>query len=155
MFKKQGASKWLSGILAAILLVPAMLSLAGVITFRVVLTNSMTPSIYPGDLVASANWIKPGLGETAIYHEKDVLGIYKQDVVHRVITINADGAYQFKGDSNESMDALTVAKSDIVGTIFLKVPGVGRLLTSTGLLLVLLIVGGCFAIGYGIRALRK
>jgi len=155
MSKKRIASRWLSGILAAILLVPAVLSLAGVITMRVVLTDSMEPKIYPGDLVVSANWVKPGLGETAIYHQKDITGTFRQDVVHRVITINANKEYQFKGDNNKSMDALSVPQSDIVGTVFMKLPGVGKLFTATGLLFLLLIIGGIVAMGYGIRALRK
>ena len=155
MSKKLSASRWLSGILAAILLVPAVLSLAGVITMRVVLTDSMVPKINPGDLVVSANWVKPGLGEVAIYHERDVLGDFQQDVVHRVITINENHEYQFKGDNNQSMDALSVPQADVLGTVFLKVPGVGKLLTSAGLLFLLLIIGGITAIVYGIRALRK
>jgi signal peptidase I len=122
---------------------------------RVVLTDSMVPKINPGDLVVSANWVKPGLGEVAIYHERDVLGNFQQDVVHRVITINANKEYQFKGDNNQSMDALSVPQADVLGTVFLKLPGVGKLLTSAGLLFLLLIIGGITAIVYGIRALRK
>lgn len=155
MPKKQSASRWLSGLLAAILLIPAVLSLAGVITMRVVLTDSMEPKIYPGDLVVSANWVKPGLGETAIYHQKDITGTFRQDVVHRVITMNEQGEYQFKGDNNKSMDALSVPKNDVVGTVFMKVPGVGNLLTATGLLFLTLIIGGLVAVYYGIKLLRK
>jgi len=155
MSKKRSASRWLSGILAAILLVPAVLSLAGVITMRIVLTESMTPNIKPGDLVVTANWIKPSVGEAAIYHQSDLSGSLHQDVVHRVINIDANKQYQFKGDNNESADALSVSQEAVVGTVFLKVPGVGNLLTPAGLLIVLLIFGGLVSVGFGIRALRK
>lgn len=115
----------------------------------------MAPKINVGDLVVSANWQTPLQGDVAIYHQRDVVGNFKQDVVHRVITISESGEYQFKGDNNDSMDALTTPKSDIVGTIFLKIPAVGSLFNLAGLFAALLLIGGIWVITYAIRNLRK
>ena len=135
--------------------VPALLSIFGVISIRAVLTDSMAPKINVGDVVVSANWQTPLPGDVAIFHQRDVLGSMKQDVVHRVITISEQGEYQFKGDNNQSVDALTVPKSDIVGTVFLKVPAIGALFNAAGIFFLILLVGGIYLLMYGIRSIRK
>jgi len=155
MLKKINFKRWLSVLLAAIFVVPVVLSLFGVISIRNVLTDSMSPKIQPGDVVVSANWIKPTVGDTAIYRQKSFDGSMSQDVVHRVITLNANHEYQFKGDHNTSMDALPVPSSDVVGTVFLKIPGIGRLFNLAGLFLVALVVGGIWLVSYGIQKIRK
>jgi hypothetical protein len=78
-----------------------------------------------------------------------------QDVVHRVITRTAKGDYQFKGDHNATMDALSVPSSDVVGTVFLKIPGIGNLFNFNGFLFLVLIVGGICLMVYGIKKLRQ
>jgi signal peptidase I len=152
---KNSLKKWLSVLLAAIFVIPVLLNLFGVISMRIVLTESMSPKIQPGDLVVSANWEKPTLNDVAIYHQRDILGNVKQDVVHRVITITAEKVYQFKGDHNKSMDALPVPEKDIVGTVVMKVPGVGNLFTVGGLIAVLAIAGGIWAISFGVKKLKN
>lgn len=154
MLNKINFKRWLSVLLAAIFVVPVALSLFGVISIRNVLTDSMAPKIQPGDLVVSANWIKPAPGDTAIYHQRTIDGHLQQDVVHRVITMNANHEYQFKGDNNSSMDALNVPSSDVVGTVFLKIPGLGNLLNLTGLLIVALMAGGIWLVVFGIKKIR-
>jgi signal peptidase len=155
MPKAKAVKRGLSILLATLLALPLLLSLFGVISVRSVLTNSMSPKIQPGDLVVSANWIKPTLGDVAIYHQRDFSGVIRQDVVHRVITIDALGEYQFKGDNNQSMDALSVPKDDVVGTVVLKLPLIGKFLNLLGLLTFGLIIGGIYLVGYGIRTLTK
>ncbi len=155
MLKKINFKRWLSVLLAAIFVAPVVLSLFGVISIRNVLTDSMAPKIQPGDVVVSANWIKPTVGDTAIYHQKSIDGMMSQDVVHRVITLNSKNEYQFKGDHNATMDALPVPSSDVVGTVFLKIPGIGNLFNFTGFFLLMLIVGGIWLLVYGIKKLRQ
>jgi len=155
MLKKINFKRWLSVLLAAIFVVPVVLSLFGVISIRNVLTDSMSPRIQPGDVVVSANWIKPSLNDVAIYHQKSIDGTMTQDVVHRVITRTAEGVYQFKGDHNATMDALSVPSSDVVGTVVLKIPGLGNLLNFTGFIFLVLIVGGIWLLVYGIKKLRQ
>lgn len=155
MVKQTALKTGLSILLATLLAAPLLLSLIGVISVRSVLTESMTPKIQPGDLVVSANWIKPTLGEVAIYHQRDLSGNIRADVVHRVITLDALGNYQFKGDNNQSMDALPVPKEDVIGTVILKIPFLGKLLNLFGLLILALVIGGIYLIGFGIRKLRN
>ena len=135
--------------------VPALLSIFGVISIRAVLSDSMSPKINVGDLVVSANWQTPLQGDVAIYHQRNLAGSIQQDVVHRVVTISEQGEYQFKGDNNASIDALSVPKSDIVGTIFLKVPAIGSLLNAAGIFSLILLIGGIYLLIYGIRSIRK
>lgn len=153
--KKINFKRWLSVLLAAIFVAPLLLSLFGVISIRNVLTDSMSPNIQPGDIVVSANWIKPTLNDVAIYHQKSIDGTMSQDVVHRVITKTAAGVYQFKGDHNATMDALSVPSSDVVGTVFLKIPGLGNLFNILGLIYTALVVGGIWLITYSVKKLRK
>ncbi len=155
MTKLNVVKRGLSILLATLLALPLILSLFGVISIRSVLTDSMSPKIQPGDVVVTANWIKPGLNDVAIYHQRDIQGVIRQDVVHRVITKTAEKIYQFKGDNNKSMDALSVPESDVVGTVVLKIPVVGQFLNFTGLVILVLIIGGIYLIIYGVRALRK
>ena len=155
MKNKLNLKRWLSILLAVIFVVPAALSLTGVISIRAVLSDSMAPKINVGDVVVTANWQKPGLNEVAIYHQRDISGDVKQDVVHRVITISSAGEYQFKGDNNEAIDALTVDKKDIVGTVFMKVPFIGGLFTPVGLISLVLFIGGLYAVLLGIRKFRQ
>ena len=135
--------------------VPALLSIFGVISIRAVLSDSMSPKINVGDLVVSANWQTPLQGDVAIYHQRNLAGSIQQDVVHRVVTISEQGEYQFKGDNNTSIDALSVPKSDIVGTIFLKVPAIGSLLNAAGIFSLILLIGGIYLLIYGLKSIRK
>ena len=155
MKNKSAVRKWLSILLAAVFLLPAALSVFGVISIRAVLSDSMAPKINVGDVVVTANWLTPGLNEVGIYHQRDISGEVKQDVVHRVITISTAGEYQFKGDNNDSIDALVVAKKDIVGTVFMKVPFIGGLFTPIGILSIVLFVGGLYAVALGFRRFRQ
>ena len=136
-------------------MLPAVLSIFGVISIRAVLSDSMAPKINVGDVVVTANWQTPGLNEVAIYHQRDTSGAIKQDVVHRVITISSEGDYQFKGDNNESIDALVVDGEDIVGTVFMKVPMIGGLFTPVGIISIVLFAGGVYAVLLGIRKFRQ
>lgn len=115
----------------------------------------MAPKINVGDLVVSVNWLSPEVGDVAIYHERDINGDIRQDVVHRIITMTSDGQYQFKGDNNKSMDALSVPKSDIVGKIFLKIPAVGSLFNPVGIFFVMIFIGGLYVLVLGLNGLRK
>jgi len=154
MVVKAAFKKWLSVLLAAIFAIPVFLNVFGVISMRVILTDSMIPVIQPGDIVVTANWIKPTLNDVAMYRQRDIDGTIKQDVVHRVITLNSQGEYQFKGDNNKSMDAISVPKSDVIGTVVLKLKGVGNLFTIGGMISVLAIVIGIWIVIRGIKKLR-
>lgn len=95
----------------------------------VVLTGSMEPMIYPGDMVL----IQKAAEEEDIYalQEGDVIN-FKRDnitITHRILSINRDEAgnitFQTKGDNNQSPDVQLVAPGDVKGQIIKVVPKVG------------------------------
>ena len=151
-----GILRWVPRILAGILLSLTVLILTGVLNARVVLSNSMEPVIYKNDVVVGASWLTPEPGDIAIYKEREASsGQVKQDVVHRVITISSDGEFLFKGDNNQSEDALKVPRSDVMSVIVLKIPSVGGLFNPMGALAAVSVFGGLWAISYGVKNLRS
>jgi hypothetical protein len=115
----------------------------------------MEPHFYKNDVVIGASWLEPQRGDISIYKERDINGNIQQDVVHRIITISQAGEYMFKGDNNESPDALLVDRKDITSVIVLKIPGIGSLLNWGGALALLAAIGGIWALTYGIKTLKR
>lgn len=146
---------WTPRVLAGFFVLVAIAIGTGLLSARVVLSNSMEPTFYKNDLVLGASWLEPLPGDIAIYQERDLEGVVRQDVVHRIVTISASGEYMFKGDNNESVDALMASRSDIKSVIFMKVPGVGSLATPLGALAIVGIIGGIWALVFGIKSLKR
>lgn len=107
---------------AAALLAISGLIFSGQVGARVVLTNSMAPTINPGDLVVTANWQKPRVGQIAIYQAKDFHGKVRAEYVHRVVAGSADTEYTFRGDNNASNDVLPVKASAVIGVVAATIP---------------------------------
>lgn len=152
----KGFLRWAPRVLAGLLLTAAILIGTGVLNARVVLSDSMEPAIYKNDLVIGGSWLKATPGDIAIYQERDIAtGTVKQDVVHRVITISESGEFLFKGDNNTSEDALKVPSSDVRGVVFMKIPSIGGLFNPLGLLATVGVIGGMWALGFGILTLSR
>ena len=151
----RGILHWIPRVLAGLAVLLAVLIGTGVLQARIVLSDSMKPHFYKNDLVVGAGWLKPNPGDIAIYQQRDTNGVIQQDVVHRVVTISQAGEYMFKGDNNQSPDALLVPKSDVKGVIVLKIPAIGGLFNPLGAVEVLAIIGGIWGISAGIVALRR
>ena len=103
--------------LAAVLVVIAGLIFTGQVGARVVLTNSMSPTINPGDLVVSYNWLKPSVGQIAIYKANNIEGKARAEFVHRVVEGSATTGYTFKGDNNPVIDPFKADVSAVVGVV--------------------------------------
>ena len=151
----KGILHWAPRVLAGLFVALAILIGTGLVNARVVLSDSMEPVFFKNDVVFGVSWVNPQPGDIAIYQERDINGQVQQDVVHRVITVSQAGEYMFKGDNNQSSDALLVAKEDVRGTVVLSLPGIGSLLSPIGAVVVVGIVGGVWALVYGIGALRR
>jgi signal peptidase I len=151
----KGFLHWLPRVLAGVFVVLAIVIGTGVMQARVVLSDSMEPHFYVNDLVIGASWIEPRPGDIAIYQERDITGKVQQDVVHRVVTISEAGEYLFKGDNNRSPDALMVARSDVKSVIVLKIPSIGSLMSPAGAVAVIGVIGGIWALGFGILSLKR
>lgn len=141
---------WSARLLAGFFAICAIATFAGVLQARIVLTDSMKPNLQVNDLVFGASWLEPGIGQVALYQQRDVEGVVRQDVVHRIIAQTAEGTFEFKGDANTSADALLVERGDIKGVIFLKIPAVGSFFSIGGGIAVALCIFGIWALAFGI-----
>ncbi len=110
-------------------------------------TESMYPTLLPGDLIFDTGVKDPGeLRRDDIITYWTVINGERVLNTHRVYEIYDGGGYLIfstKGDNNTSADPLTVHESEVVGKYSFRVPGVGKvfdyLQTSTGFLIVIVI----------------
>ena len=146
---------WLPRVLAGLFVVLAIAIGTGILQARIVLSDSMEPHFYKNDIVIGASWLEPHPGDIAIYQERDIKGNIQQDVVHRIVTVSQSGEFMFKGDNNQSPDALMVARSDIKSVIVLKIPSLGGLFNPVGAIATVGVIGGIWALGFGILSLKR
>lgn len=100
------------------------LRIIGFIPFTV-LTSSMTPTYYPGDLVyvekKDIDEIKIGDALTFTISDNKV-------VTHRVDGIDKEkGCFYTKGDANSSRDTAPVLFENVIGTVAFSIPKLGYL----------------------------
>ena len=127
----------------------APVPLGGSTTYVVTKGISMEPRFHTGDLALVRSQSSYHVGEVVAYHNKMLHTV----VLHRII--GREGArYIFKGDNNNFVDPEHPAASQLIGALWLHVPGVGGRLQSirspalVGALLffgMLLLTGGAFA----------
>ena len=95
--------------------------------FFIVLSGSMEPEIYKGDLVIVKNTDSNTLKENDIIAFRDKDGYV---VTHRIVEINYDDGKKFitKGDNNNVNDADSVALESVEGIYTSKIGGLGNVL---------------------------
>lgn len=80
---------------------------------RIVETGSMRPEYPVGTIVFidehAYDAADPQVGDVAVYDAGD------REVMHRIVRVNDDGTYVFKGDNSASEDFSPVARGQIVG----------------------------------------
>lgn len=113
--------------IAATLLIFSVASAAGYVKARVVLTNSMEPSISPGDVVITvdSNRIVPELGSVVSYQARQFDGTPVGIFTHRIIGGDAVQGWLLKGDNNPSPDIQKPKGEDILGTVVTTIPYLG------------------------------
>ena len=116
-------------IFAAVLLTFSAASMAGYVKARVVLTNSMEPTIKPGDIVitADASRVVPQVGSVVAYQARQFDGAPVGVFTHRIIGGNGIDGWLLKGDNNPSPDIQKPKDADILGTVVLTIPYLGLL----------------------------
>jgi signal peptidase I len=124
---KAKAGRVFAYIVSALTLAVVAANLFGLISLRVVQTTSMQGTIDVGDLVVSQNWLKPAVGDIAIYRATDFQGAALELVVHRVIAGDQSTGYTFQGDNNQSADPELVPSSNVVGVVGFWIPGIGSI----------------------------
>ena len=134
-----GAERWMKKfgqystiatyLFASILLTFSAASMAGYVQARVVLTNSMQPTINPGDIVITANSTRvvPQVGSIIAYQARQFNGTPVGVFTHRIIGGNAVDGWLMKGDNNPSPDIQKPKGADVLGTVILTIPKLGLL----------------------------
>lgn len=111
-----------------------------------VLSGSMEPTYYPGDLVIVKNKNRAKL------EEKDVITFIDDNeiVTHRIIEKTTEG-YKTKGDNNDVEDVKMLKDKDIIGEVSFKIPKAGyiiQFLSKPGVVAIELMLLGIFILLY-------
>jgi signal peptidase I len=155
-FKSQIARsiKLVGYVFVTVMLTFSVLSFAGITKARIVLTESMQPTINPGDIVLSLNpeRLPPKVGDVVTYTGRRYDGTAVASFTHRVMSGDAQNGFVMKGDNNPAPDTQQPTLADISGVVFYTIPIIGKLLTPRGLLV---LVPSIFGLWLVIDALRN
>jgi signal peptidase I len=155
-FKNQIARsiKLVGYVFITVMLTFSVLSFAGITKARIVLTESMQPTINPGDIVLSLNpeRLPPKVGDIVTYTGRRYDGTAVASFTHRVMSGDAQNGFVMKGDNNPAPDTQQPTLADISGVVFYTIPIIGKLLTPRGLLV---LVPSIFGLWLVIDALRN
>jgi signal peptidase I len=108
-------------VVAALWLAFAPTRLGGSVDYAVIYGDSMSPGLRAGDLVV--------LHERSSYHVGDAVGYHNRElgrvVLHRIVG-RVGGRYVFKGDNNGFLDDYHPTRSELIGQLWVRIPGAGR-----------------------------
>lgn len=107
-------------VAAWVALVPPQLG--GRSTFVIVNGNSMEPVLQRGDLVIIRAAASYQIGEIVTYRHPQI-----GPVIHRIIKRDGD-FFIFKGDHNGWIDSYAPTQAELIGRLWLYVPGAGKML---------------------------
>ena len=115
-----------TGVLAAVVLVAAWIFFAptqagGGTSYAIIVGNSMEPKLHRGDLAIVRKQSSYRVGDAVLYDSRD-LG---SKVLHRIVRVE-DGRFVLKGDNNDFIDAEHPTEEQIVGSLWVTAPAVGR-----------------------------
>ncbi len=135
-------------VLLTVMLTFSILSFAGIAKARIVLTESMAPTINPGDIVLSLNpeRLPPKVGDIATYTARRFDGSEVASFTHRIISGDEETGFVMKEDNNPAPDTQKPSLSDITGVVFYTIPFIGKLLTPRGLLVLVPSIFGLWLI---------
>jgi signal peptidase I len=114
-------------VLACLWLYFAPVGLGGSTTYVVTDGISMEPRFHTGDLAVVRAQGSYHIGEIVAYHSN----AFHTIVLHRIIAVTGD-RYVFKGDNNNFVDFERPARSQLIGSLWLHIPGAGSRLQSLG-----------------------
>jgi signal peptidase I len=106
------------------------LRLTSVLSFNIILTGSMEPTIKPGDMIVTVNdrYLTPKLNDVVVYQGKRFDGTEVAPFAHRIIGGNQSVGWIMKGDANPSPDVQKPTPADILGVVVATIPNVGYFL---------------------------
>jgi len=112
-------------VLACLWLFFAPVGLGGSTTYVVTDGISMEPRFHTGDLALVHGQSSYHVGEIVAYNSR----AFHTIVLHRIIAIAGD-RYVFKGDNNNFVDFEHPARNQLIGSLWLHIPGAGARLES-------------------------
>lgn len=126
-------------VLASILIAFSALSFTDVVRARIVLTESMSPAIDPGDLIltTSPERLTPKIGDVVSYTARRFDGAPVGTFSHRIIDGDPVNGFLVKGDSNPSPDVQRPKLEDIDGVVIFVLPYLGLLLSPRALFIII------------------
>lgn len=126
-------------VLASILIAFSALSFTDVVRARIVLTESMSPAIDPGDLIltTSPERLMPKIGDVVSYTARRFDGAPVGTFSHRIIEGDPVNGFLVKGDSNPSPDVQRPKLGDIDGVVIFVIPFLGLLLSPRALFIII------------------
>lgn len=101
------------------LLWPAQLG--GRLSMLVTVGRSMEPRISQGDLVFVTRGAPYRVGEVVAYHS----GVLRQVALHRIVG-KEGGRYTLKGDNNSWLDTAHPTDAQVIGRLWVHIPGAGK-----------------------------
>lgn len=142
------AVKFLGYVLSAVLISFSVLSAAGFVKARIVLTGSMEPTIAPGDIVllAPTPRTQPEIGDVVAYTARRFSGESVGTFTHRIIGGNPQDGFLVKGDNNPSPDVQRPRVQDVSGVVFFIIPLIGKFLTPKMLMILVPILIGLWLV---------
>lgn len=103
-------------------------TLGGDVGYIVVRGTSMEPSLASGDLVLTRPRATVEVGDVVAYRVPAKTVGAGMVVIHRVVDVATDGHLVLQGDNTEHLDPWSPGPVDVVGTVWVRVPFVGRVL---------------------------
>jgi len=142
------ATKVSGWALVSIMIAFAGLSTIGLVDGRVVLTESMSPSIKAGDVVIAVppDRMSPEIGDVVVYTGKKFDGTTVAPFAHRIIGGDSSNGFVVKGDNNPEADVQKPKVADIEAVVLFTIPLLGKLLSPQVLILILVAVFGIWLI---------
>ena len=112
-----------------------VLSAAGLMQARVVLTGSMSPTINSGDIVIlnPSNSVVVKKDDIVTYTGRRFDGTAVGSFTHRIVGGNTESGFILKGDGNINPDTQRVKRTDVVGKVVFVLPYIGQFLTPKSL----------------------
>ena len=90
-------------------------------SYAIIVGNSMEPKLHRGDLAVVRESSSYRAGDVVLYDSRE-LG---SKVLHRIVRVE-NGRFVLKGDNNSFLDAERVVEEQIVGSLWVTAPAVGR-----------------------------
>ena len=151
--RASGFIKSLGYILSAVLITFSLLSMTGYVKARVVLTDSMAPTIKSGDIVLldPTTHSVPKIGDIAAYTGRRFDGTEVGVFTHRIVGGDAVNGFIMRGDNNPSPDIQRPKIADVSGIVVFKLPYIGKVLNPKMLFILVPVVFGIWLITDALR----